>query len=359
MTGMTQPGAVNAHTHLYSGLAPLGLPAPAKEPESFVQILESIWWRLDRALDEPSLRASARYYIGEALLAGTTGLVDHHESPNFIEGSLDVIADACQDMGVRAVLCYGATERNGGREEAKRGLLEGRRFIKANRRPLVKGVIGLHAGFTVSDETIREAGNLCRELDTVLHVHVAEDASDVADARDRGYTDPVDRLVKLGALPEGSILAHGIHLTPSQVRMAADRGAWFVQNPRSNRGNKVGYPSALNQTDRVALGSDGYPAVMSDELDVFREEAEAHGDLPARGQKALVQGRTLLESFFADVIDNDTVTQERGEPLPRRVTVGGKAVVKDGRLVTADLHAVRNDAQREAVVLWERMRALA
>ena len=123
------PGAINAHTHIYSGLAPLGMPPPERDPETFVEILERVWWRLDRALDEESLRASARLYVAEALLAGTTTLIDHHESPNFIAGSLDVIADACEELGVRALLCYGATERNGGRQEARDGLAECRRFI--------------------------------------------------------------------------------------------------------------------------------------------------------------------------------------------------------------------------------------
>ena len=146
-------GFVNAHTHLYSGLAPFGMPAPAEPPADFVAILENVWWKLDRALDARSLRAAARWYVAEALQLGTVGLIDHHESPNLIEGSLDILADACQAAGMPAVLCYGATERNGGRDEARRGLAECRRFIETNTRPLVRGVVGLHASFTVSDET--------------------------------------------------------------------------------------------------------------------------------------------------------------------------------------------------------------
>src|SRR5450830_1738765 len=206
---MSGAGFVNAHTHVYSGLAPLGMPPPRHEPSNFLEILEAVWWRLDRAIDARSLRAAARLYVADALRHGTTVLVDHHESPSFIEGSLDVIADACEELGIRAVLCYGATERNGGREEATRGLAECRRFIRSNHRPLVRGVIGLHASFTVSDDTIREAGDLCRELGTVVHVHVAEDGADIDDAIRRGYRGPVERLHALGALPAGSILAHG------------------------------------------------------------------------------------------------------------------------------------------------------
>lgn len=252
---------VNAHTHVYSGLARFGMPPPEPRPNSFAEILERVWWRLDRALDERSLRAAARLYVAEARLAGTDVLIDHHESPNFIEGSLDVIADACQELGLSALVCYGATERNGGTAEAQRGLDECRRFIARNRRPLVRGAVGLHAAFTVSDATIRAAGNLCRDLGVPLHVHVAEDGIDKG-----GFA----RLVANDALMPGSILAHGVHLTESEVREAENRGCWLVQNPRSNRANGVGYASVLRASSRVALGTDGFPSRIDDEVDVIR-----------------------------------------------------------------------------------------
>ena len=169
------PGWVNAHTHVYAGLTDQALAAAGGAPrESYVERLRRTWWRLDRALDEGTLRAIARAYVAESLLHGTTALVDHHESPSFIEGSLDVLADACQELGMRAVLCYAATERNGGRAEARRGLAECRRFITSNERELVRGVVGLHASFTLSDETLREASELALRLDTVVHVRVAD-----------------------------------------------------------------------------------------------------------------------------------------------------------------------------------------
>jgi cytosine/adenosine deaminase-related metal-dependent hydrolase len=269
---------INAHTHLYSGLAPLGMPAPSDPPRTFVEILQKVWWRLDRALDLASLAAGARYYVAHARRAGTVALVDHHESPNVVEGSLDVLADACAGLGMGAVLCYGATERNGGEEEARRGLEECRRFVLANRRPRVAGVVGLHASFTVSDRTIRRAGDLCRELGTVLHAHLAEDGVDVEDARRRGYPGPLQRLLALGALPPGSILVHGVHLSCDEVRQASDAGCWFVQNPRSNRQNRVGYPAALAAAARVALGTDGFPANMPEEAAALAECSAKAGE---------------------------------------------------------------------------------
>jgi cytosine/adenosine deaminase-related metal-dependent hydrolase len=345
-----EPGRINAHTHIYSGLAPFGMPEPKVPPENFVQILERIWWRLDRALDESSLRASARYYAAEALLAGTTTLIDHHESPNLIDGSLDILADACQEIGIRALLCYGATERNGAREEARQGLAECQRFIQDNRRPLVKGVVALHASFTVSDETIAEAAEFCRKLDTVMHVHVAED----------GFAGPLERLLAFDALPAGSILAHCVHCGTSQVRSADTRGLWIVQNPRSNRGNRVGYPGALGSSQRVAIGTDGYPARMEEEALALQEEAELHGDDLQAARSRLAAGYQLAAERLgvalaplatggtADVVarDNEGV---------RHVVVDGELVVQDGELLTADIEEIRAHAKEQAAKLWERM----
>jgi len=322
---------VNAHTHLYSGLVPFGMPAPAETPANFVQILERVWWRLDRALDAASLRMSAQWYVADALQHGTAGLVDHHESPNLIEGSLDILADVCQAMGMPAVLCYGATERNGGRAEARRGLAECRRFIDTNTRPLVRGVVGLHASFTVSDETVREAAALCLELNTVLHVHVAEDRADVTDAQRRGWDGPLERLEQLGALPPGSILAHGVHLSKAQVRRAEQLGCWLVQNPRSNRGNKVGYPKALRFSQHVALGTDGYASDLAAENAALLEDAPCYGDDPQVAARRLQAGHALLAERFGGTVPPVRSTSE------------------------IDLDAIRTEAAAEAERLWLRM----
>ncbi len=323
---------INAHTHLYSGLAPLGMPAPDAPPRTFVEILERIWWRLDRAIDAPSLRASAELYVAEALEHGTTGLIDHHESPSFIEGSLDVLADVCQVLGMPAVLTYGATERNAGADEARRGLAECRRFIEENRRPLCRGLVGLHAAFTVSDATLREAGELARELGVGLHVHVAEDRADVDDAIRRGYRGVIDRLAQNHAMVPGSVFAHGVHLSEDEVRQCAQAGIWLVQNPRSNRGNKVGYPRALVASTKVALGTDGYPADMAAESAALREEAERAGDDLERALARPAAGAELFASFFGAL--------PACQPTPR------------------DMNSIRARAGEQATLLWERMKAI-
>lgn len=405
MTGLVErPGAVNAHTHLYSGLVPLGMPAPFPRPATFLEILRHVWWRLDRSLDAEALRAAARYYVAHALLAGTTTIVDHHESPNFIGSSLDVIASACDELGARAVLCYGATERNFGREEACAGLAECQRFIESRREGRVRGAIGLHASFTVSDATLLEAGDMARALGVPVHVHVAEDRADVDDARARGHDSPLSRLLAYGALPIGSILAHGVHLTESEVCNSEALVLWLVHNPRSNANNRVGYAGALTASSRVALGTDGFPADMEEELMIARDEATAHGDVLAAVEARLGTGRALAAEIFGEeAIRSDRVwidehherrsgsvppargsvppahesggfrsLRESGSHVPERrsgttevavrphprvvhVEVDGEPVVRDGALVRASLAEIESDARRAAERLWKRM----
>lgn len=348
-------GAVCAHTHLYSGLAPYGMPPAHPAPASFVQILERVWWRLDRALDADSLSAAARVYVAHALLAGTTSLIDHHESPGFIEGSLTVLAKACEDLGIRALLCYGATERNFGIEEAQRGLVECGRVPAS---PRIRRLVGLHAGFTVSDATIREAGNLASKLETVLHIHVAEAQTDVDDARSRGFAGPLERLIALDALVPGSILAHGVHLSPEQVKEAENRGCWFVQNPRSNEGNGVGYAASLTHSRRVALGTDGWNADMGEEERALFRLAEQNDDSHAEGR--LAAGHTLIAErfgFSATALQagaaGDVVVRENGRVL--HVVIDGRVVVRDGCLTTGDIGTIEAEAQGQATRLWQRM----
>ena len=353
--GEIAPGAVCAHTHLYSGLARYGMPPPEPPPQTFLQILERVWWRLDRALDAASLAAAARDTVARALLAGVTTLVDHHELPNLIEESLPILADACAGLGVRALLCYGASERNFGREEGRRGL-EACRGVAAS--PLVRGLVGLHASFTVSDETIREAGALARELGTVVHVHVAEDRADVDDALRRGFAGPLERLLSLDALPSGSILAHGVRLSAEQVRRAAAAGLWFVHNPRSNEGNHVGYAGALSATRRVALGVDGWEPDMATEEAALKRLAAENGDAGVDGR--LAAGHALAAERFGaanDPLDpgslGDLTVGRDGAVL--HVVVGGRVVVDNGVLATGDFERIKAQGRAEAARLWSRM----
>jgi cytosine/adenosine deaminase-related metal-dependent hydrolase len=221
--------------------------------------------------------------------------------------------------------------------------------------------VGLHASFTLSDEALREAGRLARDLGTVVHVHVAEDLSDVADARARGTPGPLERLLALEALPRGSILAHGVHLSPEQVALANAGGMWLVQNPRSNEGNRVGYPRALRHGTRVALGTDGWEADMAVEEGALLRLAAAEGDDRAGGR--LAAGHALVAERFgtasapmAPGAVGDLVVRERGRV--RHVVVDGRVVVEDGRLVAAGMDEIAEDSRREGARLWQRMAAI-
>ncbi len=356
--GEIGPGNVCAHTHLYSGLAAYAMPAPSEPPTTFLQILERVWWRLDRALDEEILRAAAEDYIAKALLAGTTTLIDHHESPGMIEGSLAILGQACQGLGIRALLCYGATERNFGAAEAERGLAECRRLGKT---ALVRPLVGLHASFTVSDHTIQTAGNLAREMNTAVHIHVAEDGADVADANRRGFRGPLERLLALGALVPGSILAHGVHLDAEQVRFANSQGCWLVHNPRSNEGNRSASAAALGSGSKVALGTDGWEADMAVEEAALRRLGSLHGDDAVGGR--LAAGHTLVAEHFGAKPEpltpgalGDLVVREDGRI--RHVVVGGRLVVTDGALIKGSKDEIADVAARQATRLWRRMAAL-
>ncbi|MEL0284279.1 MAG: amidohydrolase family protein, partial [Ilumatobacter sp.] len=250
----TTGGLVCAHHHLYSSLA-RGMPAPPRTPSGFVEILELVWWRLDCALDEEMIRWSAMLGALEALERGCTTIIDHHESPNAIEGSLSVIADACAEVGVRVVCSYGVTDRHG-RDGARRGLEENRRFLAAGGR----GMVGVHAAFTCSDETLAEAAALAEEFGVGVHIHVAEGAADI---------DAASRLASLAR--EDWLLVHAVHLDDDHGLAGT-----VVHNPRSNMNNSVGYAAPARFANPVALGTDGIGADMLEEFRLAYVRSREH-----------------------------------------------------------------------------------
>ena len=354
------PGFAVAHTHLYSALA-CGMPGPAAPPRSFREILEKVWWRLDAALDEKSLEASADLALLDAALSGVTAVIDHHESPSFIAGSLDVLARAARASGVKAALCYGATDRHGP-QGAREGLAENARAIRAG----LPAMVGLHAGFTASDETLHAAVDLARSTGAWLHVHAAEDLCDAGSFA---------RLEKAGAVGPKTLLAHGVHLSSDERRRAAEAGAWIAHNPRSNLQNAVGYADPKTLGPRVALGTDGMDADLFTEARVAHLRArEAYG--PSDGIDAVVllaNGRRLAEAVLgpsaADwvVLDYDAPTPLTAANLAghvlfglgvrhvRDVVVNGEIVVRDRQHVRLDAARIRARAREEAARLWRAM----
>jgi putative selenium metabolism protein SsnA len=236
------------------------MPYSLDPPANFIQILQRVWWRLDRALDRDSVRASALAAGLDAVLAGTTTIIDHHASPNAIDGSLDVIADTLEEIGVRSVLCYEVTDRDGP-ERAEAGIEENRRFLKSS-RALTAGMVGAHASFTLSEDTLAACVDVAQVAGAGVHIHVAEDAADQADAQARFGRRVVHRLAEAGALGERSLLAHCIHMAPHEAAVIRDSGATPVHNPRSNMNNAVGNAPIDVLGGRVGLGTDGIDGDM-------------------------------------------------------------------------------------------------
>ncbi len=335
------PGLVCAHHHLYSSLA-RGMPAPARAPNGFTEVLELIWWRLDRALDLDMIEWSAKLGALEALEAGCTAILDHHESPNAIEGSLEVIAGACAEVGVRVSCSYGVTDRHGA-DGARRGLAENERFLRAGGR----GMVGVHAAFTCTDATLEAAAGLAADLGTGVHIHVAEGPVD---------TPAAHRLERWSA--DDWLLVHGVHL-PDDHRLAGT----VVHNPRSNMNNAVGYARPTRFANPVALGTDGIGADMLEEFRVAYARNREH-DITATPEIAwewLAQGWELFPEARADVV------RWSYEPVApwhlafttgvRAVDVvaGGETVLVGGVPTRVDPHEVRARAAEAAGRLFTRL----
>jgi putative selenium metabolism protein SsnA len=375
------PGNVCAHHHLYSALA-RGMPYRLKPPGTFVQVLQRVWWRLDRALDEDAVWLSAWSGGADALLSGTTTIVDHHASPNAIPGSLDRIAEALGDLGARSVLCYEVTDRDGP-ERAAAGIEENLRFSKGG-FPLALGMVGAHASFTLSEETLAGCVEVARDADVGIHVHVAEDDADERDATARFDERVVERLAEAGALGSRSLLAHCVHVDEREIALIERAGAWVAHNPRSNMNNRVGRAPVAALGPHVALGTDGIDGDMfAESRTAFWRAREAD---PSVGPSWILERMaastrlagavydepllgTLRPSAPADlvVLAYDPPTPVAAENLAghwafalsaghvRDVVVDGQVVVRDRRLARADGADLRARCREAAERLWERM----
>jgi putative selenium metabolism protein SsnA len=375
------PGNVCAHHHLYSALA-RGMPYDLAPPEDFVQVLQRIWWRLDRVLDQPSNRASALTGGADALLAGTTTIVDHHASPNAIEGQLDVIGAALTELGARSVLCYEVTDRDGA-ERAAAGLAENRRLLARVGDRLVRGMVGAHASFTLSDETLDACVGLAREHGVGIHVHAAEDAADEADSSGRFGTGVIQRLADAGALDGRTLLAHCVHVDPSEIELIGESGATVAHNARSNMNNRVGH-APVGSFPRLALGTDGIDGdVFAESCAAFWRAREADPSIGPAWILGAVAGSARVAGVCFDepllgrieagapadlvVLDYDPPTPLGADDLAshwaygfssrlvRDVIVAGEVVVRDRRLTRADAREIRSLAREQASRLWERV----
>jgi putative selenium metabolism protein SsnA len=256
------PGFICTHHHFYSTMA-RGMGIPGEPASNFVEILERLWWKVDRALDEEDITVSAQLPLIDCLRNGTTTVIDHHASPAFRDGSLDLIEGAVRQAGIRGSLCYEVSDRNipGG------GVAENKRFIQKVGKGdgQIAAMMGMHASFTLSDATIEECVGIAREAGVGCHIHVAEDAADREDSLAKYRVPTVSRLHKLGVTGKQSIFVHCVHIDEDEMDILAETGTSVVHNPESNMNNAVGVTplfTLLKKGVLVGLGTDGMGSDM-------------------------------------------------------------------------------------------------
>jgi putative selenium metabolism protein SsnA len=386
------PGNICAHTHFYGAFA-RGMAIPGPAPKDFPEILQKLWWPLDKSLTPIDVRLSALVMLVDAIKHGTTTLIDHHASPNAIDGSLDLIAEAVEESGARAVLCYEVTDRDGD-EKAQAGIRENLRFIDRTRKEKVAqgrvaATFGLHASLTLSEKTLAACRQAAPE-GIGFHIHVAEHESDEYDSVAKSGLRIVDRLQKQEILGPETIVAHAVHVDAREVSLLAESGTWVSHQPRSNMNNGVGVAqveSLMRAGVDVCLGTDGFSHTMWEEwktayllhkvwhrdprrmsgTDVARMAAYNNARLarvlfPEAALGVLAPG-ALADIIFVDYHPHTPLTPENlpwhivfgfHESMVTTTIVAGKVLMKDRQLVTLDEQAIAARARELAPKVWER-----
>jgi putative selenium metabolism protein SsnA len=385
------PGMINTHTHLYSAFA-CGMPISGST-ENFLHILNNIWWKLDRALTLDDVYFSALATGIQIIKSGTTTIFDHHSSPTAIPKSLDAIASALTEIGLRANLCYEVSNRDG-EKKAQQALQENVRWINkvgTNRSsPLLTAIFGLHASFTLNDTTLKQAAELGNKLQSGFHIHLAEDAADQQDARKKYHKSVVKRLADFGILGKKTITAHGIHISQADMQILKKYDTAIVHNPSSNMNNAVGVAPILTMLKKdilVGFGTDGLGNDMFTEL---RTASFIH-KLAHKNpmvfppniaiQLAIKNNRKITSRFFpqplgmlapgcaADIIvvDYRSPTPLNSENVSAHLVYGmiptkidavyinGKKILDSGRLVSINEDAILAKAKILARKLWNRL----
>jgi putative selenium metabolism protein SsnA len=384
------PGFINTHMHFYSTMVRgLGKIEPAVD---FVDVLKKLWWRLDKQLVLDDCYYSALVPLIDAVKKGTTTLIDHHASPFAVTGSLERIAEAVRQVGLRASLCYEVSDRDG-EEIAAEGLKENVSFIeqcKAEESEYLRAMFGLHASFTVSDKTMAMAVEMEKDLDVGFHLHVAEAASDQEHClRDFGMR-VVERLHKAGVLGPKTIAAHCVHVDDNEMKLLKATDTSVAHNPQSNINNAVGVADIIKMAGkgiRVGLGTDAMTVNMLEEL---RQALWIHhlanknpsvGFMESMNTLTVNNARIaqrywdmgigeLKEGYAADIIlmeyypptplNNGTFLGHLGFGLAQAsvdtTIAGGRILMEGGKLkIDIDQEAIAKESRKLAARLWERL----
>lgn len=389
---LVMPGNVCSHNHFYSGLS-RGIQANIAPSPDFISTLKNLWWRLDRALDEESLYYSALICSLEAIRSGCTAVIDHHASPNYINGSLSQLRNVFLKVGLRGMTCFETTDRNGGQKELQASVEENIRFAReidrarqAGQEPyLVEAHIGAHAPFTVTDDGLSMLSEALKVTGRGLHIHAAEDRYDVSHSHHRYGKDLLLRLAEFDLIDSKTLVAHGLYLSDADIALLNDRDGFLVHNARSNMNNHVGYNHRLTEYRNLALGSDGMGSDMFEELKfAFFKHRDAGGPLwPDAFARALSNGNTLLSRNFnarfgrieagykADLTISDYLapTPLLAENIAGHIAFGMGAshvhsvmvngvMVYENKAFTFDCEPIFAEARQVAMKMWKRMDAL-
>lgn len=378
------PGMINAHAHLYSALA-VGMPFPKGNPANFTEVLEQVWWILDRALDKDSTRASFEAGLLDHLRHGVTTVIDHHSSQNYVAGSLQLLGETAKQFGMNISGAFEMTDRNG-TQTFQESLAENIRFHNShNHSETVRPLIGLHASFTLSDESLRHIVHQLQHVsDWGIHVHTAEDRADQIDAEKRGYSSVIQRLDSFGLLNENSLVIHGVHFKPEDVKIIKRTGAMLVHNPSSNANNRVGMTSlGIIEKLKAGLGTDGMQGNMLAEAREGTLIRSSHlpggaasvnyaellfGNNPAVATKLFNRKIGKLDpGYSADLaifdyrprtsftIDNWVGHILFGLEKPSDVITAGQFRIRDYKFIGIPETEILNNAQCQSKRLWDKM----
>lgn len=382
---IVMPGLICSHTHLY-GIALRGSALNIEQPSDFLQILQRVWWPVDETLTNEDAYATTLAAGIESLMNGTTCYADTHSAPNAIEGSLDQIAKASNEVGLRGIISFEATERRSS-EEGTRGLKENLRFIQKKDKGRTMGMISLHASFTVSDDLISRGVEISREHRVPLTIHVSEGPNDGYHNMERYGRGSVERLQKGGLLSPRAVLAHCVHLNEREIELVAKSSASIAHNPMSNMLNAVGVASLTEMLDRgvnVGLGNDGYVFDMFENMRagfLLQRVARRNPNMPSPqevvemctvnaarayglsslgsievGKRAdiIVVRPTFTATPFSGSVYGYIVNSLRG-PEVRDAVVDGQVIMKNRQVLTLDVQKSEVKVLKTMDRLWQRL----
>jgi len=362
---------VNAHHHAYSALAP-GMPPPIDEPNDFLEILQNIWWKLDQGLTAEMVEISAAVTAISSAKNGVSFIIDHHSSPNFISGSLKNMAKQFDHIGLNHLLCYEVSDRDG-IESCEKGLNETDSYLRD-----YQGLVGLHAAFTLSDETLQKAEKLAREHLSGIHIHVAEDKYDQQYNLRKYGKRVVNRLADHGLLDfNKTILAHCLHIDSQERKLISNSTAWVVQNPESNLNNKVGFFNSDSIENKSMIGTDGMHSNMlrSAQSAYFSGLEKDNTSIPKTYSRLRNAHNYLYSNNFKGDGENNLMLLDYNSPTPlsqsnflghffyafensqiNSLIVNGKLVMQDKIILNIDERLVMQEARSLAEYLWKKMR---